>query len=116
MTCTLTHTDHAAAWRSWRDDCDNCGYYAIDTDQCDRGHPDDGVDACGACRYAAPGTAEARAWRRTFTGCPTAGCRGTLTFRPSDVSARCVRCGVCFGRRAVLDLTLTLTVRDEETR
>lgn len=51
MTCTLTHDQHFAAWKSWRDDCDDCGFGIQDVDQCDRGHPDDGVTFCGACGH-----------------------------------------------------------------
>lgn len=54
MTCTLTCADHMATWKSWRDDCtgeDGCGFGMQDVDQCDRGHPDDGVTFCGACGW-----------------------------------------------------------------
>jgi ribosomal protein L37E len=49
--CGKTHAEHAAAWRSWRDDCDSCGYAQQDPEQCAAGHPDDGVDVCGACGH-----------------------------------------------------------------
>lgn len=51
-------TVHMAAWRSWRDDCIDpvigCGFAVQDVDQCDRGHPDDGVTYCGACGHESP--------------------------------------------------------------
>jgi hypothetical protein len=50
-SCTLTHAEHLATWMSWRDDCAGCGFVMVDVDQCDRGHPDDGVSFCGACGY-----------------------------------------------------------------
>lgn len=53
-TCRLTHAEHMATWRSWRDDCNGdsgCGFAMRDVDQCDRGHPDDGVTWCGACGH-----------------------------------------------------------------
>jgi len=52
--CGLTHDQHAARWRSWRDDCPICGYAQQDPDQCRRGHPDDGVTWCGGCGYTHP--------------------------------------------------------------
>jgi hypothetical protein len=58
--CPLTHTQHALAWRSWRDDCvgpGGCGYAQQDVEQCERGHPDDGVTDCGACGHGAAGVA-----------------------------------------------------------
>ncbi len=51
--CTLTHAEHLATWKSWRDDCEACGFGMRDVDQCDRGHPDDGVTWCGACGHDA---------------------------------------------------------------
>ena len=51
MTCTMTHDEHLASWKSWRDDCADCGFGMQDPDQCDRGHPDDGVTFCGACGH-----------------------------------------------------------------
>jgi len=50
-TCTLTHAEHARAWKTWRDDCDACGFAMRDPEQCALGHPDDGVTACGACGH-----------------------------------------------------------------
>lgn len=49
--CTMTHGEHLATWKSWRDDCAGCGFGMQDVDQCDRGHPDDGVTFCGACGW-----------------------------------------------------------------
>jgi hypothetical protein len=49
--CTLSHAEHFATWQSWRDDCDGCGFGMQDPDQCDRGHPDDGVTFCGVCGW-----------------------------------------------------------------
>jgi hypothetical protein len=57
VTCTLTHAEHAATWKSWRDDCtgaDGCGFAIRDNDQCNRGHPDDGITWCGACGHFDP--------------------------------------------------------------
>ena len=51
--CGKTHDQHLAEWRSWCDDCNVCGFGMQDVDQCDRGHPDDGVTWCGACGYDA---------------------------------------------------------------
>ena len=56
MPCTMTHGEHLRTWRSWRDDCtgdDGCGFGMVDYDQCENGHPDDGVTLCGACGYDA---------------------------------------------------------------
>ena len=52
-SCTLTHAQHLATWKSWRDDCAVCGFGMQDPDQCDRGHPDDRVTFCGVCSYDA---------------------------------------------------------------
>lgn len=49
--CTMTHAEHLATWKSWRDDCQGCGFGMQDLDQCERGHPDDGVEWCGACGW-----------------------------------------------------------------
>jgi hypothetical protein len=49
--CTKTHDEHAATWKTWRDDCEVCGYSEQDVQQCAAGHPDDGVTSCGACGY-----------------------------------------------------------------
>lgn len=49
--CGKTHAEHLATWKSWRDDCAGCGFGMQDVDQCDRGHPDDGVTWCGACGW-----------------------------------------------------------------
>ncbi|WP_174526449.1 hypothetical protein [Micromonospora maritima] len=54
--CGYTHADHLAEWKSWKDDCvgeNGCGFGIIDVDQCWRGHPDDGVTACGGCGHGA---------------------------------------------------------------
>lgn len=51
VTCTLSHAEHSARWLSWLDDCDVCGYTRLDVDQCERGHPDDGVTWCGLCGH-----------------------------------------------------------------
>lgn len=50
-SCTLDHAEHLATWQSWRDDCAACGFGMQDPDQCERGHPDDGLTFCGACGY-----------------------------------------------------------------
>lgn len=50
-TCTKTHAEHLATWKSWRDDCAGCGCGMQDPDQCERGHPNDGVAYCGACGW-----------------------------------------------------------------
>lgn len=52
--CGLTHAEHAAVWRTWRDDCNACGYAQQDVEQCATGHPDDGVTWCGACGHTTP--------------------------------------------------------------
>ena len=49
--CGYTHADHLNTWKSWKDDCDVCGFGIMDVDQCWRGHPDDGVTACGGCGH-----------------------------------------------------------------
>lgn len=58
--CGQTHDEHMVSWRSWRDDCIDpvagCGFGMQDVDQCERGHPDDGCDWCGACGYERPST------------------------------------------------------------
>ncbi len=51
--CGMTHAEHIAAWRTWRDDCSACGFALRDLDQCRRGHPDDGVTSCGNCGHEA---------------------------------------------------------------
>jgi hypothetical protein len=51
MECDKTHAEHLATWKTWRDDCDACGFGMQDLDQCDRGHPDDGATFCGACGH-----------------------------------------------------------------
>jgi hypothetical protein len=51
MTCIITHAEHLATWKSWQDDCADCGFGMQDPDQCDRGHPDDEVTFCGACGH-----------------------------------------------------------------
>lgn len=55
LGCGITHEEHCATWRSYRDDCidpvTGCGFVMRDLDQCERGHPDDGVTWCGACGH-----------------------------------------------------------------
>lgn len=52
--CGMTHAEHAEVWRSFRDDCEHCGFAMADVNQCMKGHPDDGVSECGLCGKGTP--------------------------------------------------------------
>lgn len=52
--CSLTLEEHAARWRSFRDNCLTHRFWRLDQDQCDRGHPDDSTDYCSHCGYEGP--------------------------------------------------------------
>lgn len=74
MACTLTHAQHIATWTSWQDDCtdpDGCGFAMLDPDQCDRGHPDDGITWCGACGHLDPAEQAALERRTADTARPS---------------------------------------------
>lgn len=70
--CGFTHEQHLAAWRSWRDDCQACGFAMRDPEQCASGHSDDGVQTCGACGFERDQAAPQPTADRDFPGVWTA--------------------------------------------